>query len=154
MILYVDDDDDDDDDVDDNDDNEDDDNVVLFGSVNIAVESSFYANDPCGLGVCLPDGASNVPFNAKYYHQDMTFYKNFTGPQLFGGSLVQQNYHAATKAKTTSLGVGRIHNCQAQHWVLKVIFSRGIYGAGSAGITKFACQNPKLRYRVLSILAY
>ena len=45
---------------------DDDDNVVLFGSVNIAAESSFYANDPCGLGVCLPDGASNVFFNAKY----------------------------------------------------------------------------------------
>ena len=45
---------------------DDDDNIVLFGSVNIAAESSFYANDPCGLGVCLPDGASNVFFNAKY----------------------------------------------------------------------------------------
>lgn len=61
---------------DDEDDGDDDDcNVVLFGSVNIAAESSFYANDPCGLGVCLPDGASNVFFNAKY-HEDKRIYMN------------------------------------------------------------------------------
>ena len=41
-------------------------NVVLFVSVNIAAESSFYANDPCGLGVCLADGTSNVFLNARY----------------------------------------------------------------------------------------